>query len=153
MSDVPDDLTSIGRHRGNEPPTETGQEVRSPSGPEPDAKPADPSRALFQVVRASDRLQIRVHSPRAQVPAPEEDLSEVGQYRTADALRSALEEVEIDGWTAVFEDAQTGKVLTDPDATADHAWIGNPRYETITFFADEDAANDYLSGRNDPAQS
>jgi hypothetical protein len=148
MTDVPDDLTSVGRHRGNEPPTETGQEVRSPEGPDPETTPADPSPALFQVLRASDPnlVQIRVHSPRAEVPAPEEEVDEIGQYRTVDGLRDALTEAEIDSDWAVFVDAEANRVLTDANVTPDHAWIGRPRFETITFFADEDAAAEYTRG-------
>lgn len=153
MSDIPDDLTSVGSHHGNEPPTETGQEVRSPSGPPPDSTPADPAPALFQVVRYPDptRVQIRVHSPRADVPPPEDGPEELGQYRTVAALREALADAEIDGSTAVFEDAETDKVLTDADVTPDHAWIGQPRYETITFFADADAADAYVADRSSSA--
>ena len=148
MTDVPDDLTSVGRHRGNEPPTETGQEVRSPEGPDPETTPADPAPALFQVVRASDpdRVQVRVHSPRAEVPAPEEEFDEIGQYRTVDGLRDALTEAAIDGYWAVFEDAEADRVLTDAKVTPDHAWIGRPRFETTSFFADEDAADAYAHG-------
>lgn len=144
MSDVPDDLTSVGRHRGNPPPTETGQEVRSPDGPDPETTSAHPSPALFQLVRqADDRLQIRVHSARADVPAPDDDSEEIGQYRTVDSLRNALNDASIEGQTAVFEDAETGKIRTDQDVSPDHAWIGRPRYEVITFFADPDAAIEY----------
>ncbi len=148
MNDVPDDLTSVGRHYGNDPPTETSQEVRSPKGPDPDTTPAEPSPALFQLVRepGADRVQIRVHSARAKVPAPEDGPEEIGQYRTVEALRDALAEASIEGRTAVFEDAETDQVLTDSDVSADHAWIGRPRYEVITFFADADAAEKYVQG-------
>jgi hypothetical protein len=153
MTDVPDDLTSVGRHHGNDPPTETGQEVRSPSGPPPDSTAAEPSPALFQLVRAADpdRVQIRVHSARADVPPPEEGPEELGQYRTVEALREALADADVDGHTAVFEDAEAEKVLTDAPVTPDHAWIGQPRYETVTFFADPDAAAAYASTLDRPA--
>jgi len=153
MTDVPDDLTSVGRHHGNEPPTETGQEVRSPSGPDPDSTPADPAPALFQLVRdtSPDRVQIRVHSPRADVPAPADGPEEIGQYRTVASLREALADAEIDGHAAVFEDVEAEKVLTDTDVTPDHAWIGQPRYETITFFADADAATEYADSLDHPS--
>lgn len=148
MTDVPDDLTSVGRHRGNDPPTETGQEVRSPDGPDPETKSAEPTPALFQVLRTADpdRVQVRAHSPRADVPSPEDDTEELGRPRTVDALRDALKNAEIDGSTAVFEDAEADRVLTDTSVTPDHAWIGRPRFETITFFADEDAASEYVRG-------
>jgi hypothetical protein len=153
MSDVPDDLTTVGRHQGNAPPTETGQEVRSPDGPEPDTTPATPSRALFQLVRTpdNDRVQIRVHSPRADVPPPDDETEEIGQYRRIDALRAALEAASIDGQTAVFDDAETGKLLTDSDVSSDHAWIGKPRYEVITFFSDDDAATAYAQNPDQSA--
>lgn len=150
MSDVPDDLTSVGRHHGNDPPTETGQEVRSPEGPDPESDPADPAPALFQLLRDADtdHVQIRVHSPRAEVPSPEDGPGELGQYRTVSALRDALDEASIEGETAVFEDAQTGKILTDTDVASDHAWIGQPRYKVITFFPTEEAANEYVQDSN-----
>jgi hypothetical protein len=148
MTDVPDDLTSVGRHHGNDPPTETGQEVRSPDGPDPNSAPAAPTPALFQVVRAPDGapVQIRVHSPRAEVAPPEDETDELGQYRSVSALREALSGADIDGWTAVFEDGEADRVLTDTDVTPDHAWIGRPRYDTITLFPDPEAAEEYVSG-------
>jgi len=141
MSDLPDDLSSGGTHSGNEAPTETNQTVRCPEGPDPRTNTAEPASALYQLVRPSseDRLQIRVHPPRAQVFADDET-EELGQYRTVDALREALNDVPVDGWTGVFEEAEADRVLTD-DVSADHPWIGQPRYETITLFAaEEDAA-------------
>jgi len=155
MSDVPDDLTSVGRHQGNDPPTETGQEVRSPDGPDPETSPATPTPALFQLVRDPDtnRIQIRVHSPRADVPAPDDGPDELGQYRTVDDLRAALEDASIDGHTAVFEDAELDKVLTEADVSPDHAWIGQPRYEVVTFFADDAAAAEYVQGLTQSADA
>jgi hypothetical protein len=154
MDDLPDDLTSVGSHHGNDPPTETGQEVRSPDGPDPDSSPASPAPALFQLVRdtAQDRLQIRVHSARTEAPpTPDsEDVEEIGQYRSVDALRAALREESIEGRVAVFEDAESETVLTDERVTADHAWIGQPRYERITFVADEGDVSDYVSGLEYP---
>ncbi|MFB6249406.1 MAG: hypothetical protein ABEL97_12630 [Salinibacter sp.] len=153
MDDLPDDLTSVGRHHGNEPPTDTGQEVRSPEGPDPDSTPATPAPALFQVVRRpdADRIQIRVHSARAQISPPEaEDTEEIGQYRSVDDLRAALSDADVDGRIAIFEDAESETVLTDTDVTPDHAWIGQPRYERITFVADEGDVSDYVGGLDRP---
>jgi hypothetical protein len=154
MDDLPDDLTSVGRHHGNEPPTETGQEVRSPDGPDPDSSPAAPAPALFQLLRDTDRarLQVRVHTARTEdPPVPEaEGIEEVGQYRSVDALRAALEEAGLDGAPAVFEDAEAETVLAEDAVTADHAWIGQPRYERITVFADEGDRSDYVSGLDRP---
>ncbi|PQJ33585.1 hypothetical protein BSZ35_02310 [Salinibacter sp. 10B] len=153
MDDLPDDLTSVGSHHGNQPPTETGQEVRSPSGPDPDSTPASPTPALFQLVRETDanRIQVRVHSARAQVSSPEaETIEEVGQYRTVDELRTALREAPIEGRIAIFEDAKTETVLTDDDATADHPWIGQPRYERITFVSDDAAVSNYVNSLDRP---
>ena len=155
MTDVPDDLTSVGRHHGNDPPTDTGQEVRSPKGPDPNSAPADPAPALFQVVEAptANRIQIRVHSARAEIAPPGDDTEEIGQYRSVSALREALSSAAIDGWTAVFEDTETATVRTETDVTPDHAWIGQPRYETITLFADADAADAYVDDLDRPAPS
>jgi len=153
MTDLPDDLTAVGRHRGNDAPTETGKEVRCPEGPPPDATPATPATALFQVVRRPDpdRIQIRIHSARAQISAPEhEETEEIGQYRSVDDLRAGLADVSIEGRTAVFEDAEADTVLTDTDVSPDHAWIGQPRYERITFVEDEGAASDYVSTLDRP---
>lgn len=141
MTDIPDDLTDVGFHRGNPSPRETGQTVRSPEGPDPGASEAQPSTALFQLVRTPSerRLTVRSHSARAEVPAPEEG-EEVGQYRTVDALREALAEAGVEGMAAVFEDAEANRVLVDDDVTAEHTWIGQARYPTIVFFeAPEDA--------------
>lgn len=154
MADLPDDLPSVGRHQGNDPPPETGQGVRSPDGPAPDSSPASPAPALFQLVRdtAHDRLQIRVHSARAEdPPGPDDvDVDELGQYRSIDDLRAALRDATLDGRIAIFEDAEADTVLTDDDVTADHAWIGQPRYERITFVADEGDVSDYVSSLDSP---
>lgn len=153
MADLPDDLTSVGRHRGNDPKPDTGQEVRSPEGPDPETNPATPAPALFQLVQDSttDRIQIRVHSARTEdPPAPDGDVEEIGQYRSTDALREALRDASIEGRTAVFEDAESETVLTEDEASPDHAWIGQPRYERITFVADADAVSDYVSGLEYP---
>jgi hypothetical protein len=153
MTDLPDDLTAVGHHRGNDAPTETGKEVRCPEGPPPDSSPATPATALFQLVHQTDadRLQIRVHSARAQISPPEdEDIEELGQYRSVEDLREALADASVEGRTAVFEDAETDNVLTDADVSPDHAWIGQPRYERITFVKDEGAASDYLSELDRP---
>jgi hypothetical protein len=153
MDDLPDDLTSVGRHHGNEPPTETGQEVRSPEGPDPDSSPATPAPALFQVVRHADadRIQVRVHSARAEVSAPEaDDVEELGQYRSVDVLREALTDADVEGRIAIFEDAESETVLTEEQVSPAHSWIGQPRYERITFVADEGDASDYVSGLDRP---
>lgn len=153
MDDVPDDLTSVGRHHGNEPPTETGQEVRSPDGPPPDASPASPAPALFQLVRDTeqDHLQVRVHSARTEEPpTPDDAIDEIGHYRSVDDLRAALREESVEGRVAVFEDAEAETVLTDANVTPDHAWIGQSRYERITFVEDEGDVSDYVSGLKYP---
>lgn len=154
MSDIPDDLTSVGRHHGGDPPEKTGQTVSSPEGPDPSASQAEPSPALFRLVRRADadQLQIRVHSPRAELSEIEDDAEELGQYRTAEALRDALADAGIDGWTGVFEDAEANRVLSDTVAP-DHVWIGQPRYERITLFADPNAAADYAESRPRPDDS
>ena len=155
MTDVPDDLSSVGRHHGDDPATETGQEVRSPQGPDPGTTPASPSPALFQVVRdpEAETVQIRVHSARADVPSPDDDTEELGQYRTVEALRDGLSEADIEGRATVFEDAEADKVLIDTDVTPDHAWIGRPRFETITFVADEEAAQAYADDLDRPSEA
>jgi len=144
MSDLPNDLTSVGAHEGNSPPTNTSQTVRCPQGPDPSSEAAQPSSALYQLLRpaSAGQLQIRVHPPRAQIAAPADDTEEIGQYRTVEALRTALAEASVEEWTGVFEDAEAGRVITDA-VTSDHPWIGQPRYETVTLFAEADAATAY----------
>lgn len=151
MTDIPDDLTDIGTHRGNQPPPDTGQTVRSPTGPDPSASEAQPSSALFQVVQvpSENRLTVRAHSARAHVSAPDEG-EEVGQYRTADALRDALADVGIDGRVAVFEDAEANRVLVDEEVTANHAWIGQPRYPTVAFFETTEEAHAFAEAHERP---
>lgn len=151
MSELPDDLTDVGIHRGNQPPTETGQTVRSPEGPDPRAFEAQPSPALFQVVRSSTapRLTVRVHSARAELEEPTEG-EEVGQYRTPEALREALSAEGIAEMVAVFEDVEANRVLVETDVTADHAWIGQPRYSTIAFFETRDDAHAFAESHDRP---
>lgn len=152
MSDVPDDLTSVGAHKGNPPPPETGQEVRSPQGPDPSTTPVTPSSAQFQIVRDPDRdrIQVRTHSPRAEVSAPDDPLEGLGTYRSADALRKALADTAVPGRTAVFEDSEADEVLTQTDVDPSHAWIGRPRFRTITFLVDDEAATEYVNGLDRP---
>lgn len=151
MADLPDDLTDIGVHRGNQLPTETGQTVRSPEGPDPRAADAEPSPALFQLIRepTGSRLTVRTHSARAEVEEPENG-GELGQYRTTDALRDALSEAGIADAVAVFEDADANRVLVDADVTAEHAWIGQPRYSTIVFFETRDEAEAFADSHDYP---
>jgi len=151
MTDVPDDLSSVGKHRGNQPPTETGQEVRSPEGPDPQSTSATRTAALFQLLRHDTEgwLRLRVHSARADVSEETGDVKEVGQYRTVHTLRTALREESIAGTAGVFEDADSGEVLTDEHVTTDHAWIGQPRFQTITFFPSAEAASEYVDSLTD----
>jgi hypothetical protein len=151
MSDLPDDLTDVGVHRGNQPPTETGQTVRSPEGPDPGASDAQPSPALFQIVRPSTepRFVVRAHSARAEVEEPEEG-DEVGRYRTIDALRETLSEIGIADTVAVFEDVEANRVLVDADLTAEHAWIGQPRYPSIAVFETRDEAEAFAEAHDRP---
>lgn len=149
MTDIPDDLTDVGAHHGNEPPPETGQTVRSPEGPDPSESEAQPSPGLFQLIRpaAGDRLKVQVHSARAEVPAPEEG-EEVGRHRTVDALRTALAEEGVDEMAAVFEDADVDRLLVERNVTAEHVWIGQPRYPTITFFPSAEDAQAFADGHD-----
>lgn len=141
MADIPDDLTDVGAHHGNQPPPDTGQTVRSPTGPDPEGTDARPSPALFQVVRtpSENRLTVHAHSARAEVAAHDEG-EEVGQYRTVAALRDALADEGIEEGAAVFEDAEAGRVLVETEVAADHAWVGQSRYPTITFFESAEEA-------------
>lgn len=149
MDDIPDDLTDVGDHHGNDPPPETGQTVRAPEGPDPGASDAQPSPALFQLVRraSEDRLAVQAHSARAQVTPPD-DGTEIGQYRTVEDLREALADEGIDGRAAVFEDAESDRLLVETDVTADHAWIGQPRYPTITVFETEEDARAFAGAED-----
>ena len=145
MSEIPDDLPAVGTHRGNDSPEEIGQTISSPEGPDPSGQAARPADALFQLLSDSsaDRVQIRVHSARTHLDPPEEEtFDEVGQYRTVDALREALDDIGISGWTGVFENPSAGRALT-AEVSADHSWIGSENYTTITFFPEADAASDY----------
>lgn len=152
MTDIPDDLSDVGAHQGNPPPSETGQTVRSPEGPDPAASEAQPSPALFQVVRSpdDDRITVRAHSPRAEVDAPDAG-DEMGRYRTPEELRTALASHDRgEGAVAVFVDAEADRVLVVEEVTADHAWIGQPRYPTVALFASHDAAEAYAETHERP---
>lgn len=148
MEDIPDDLTDVGTHGGNQPPTETGQTVRAPTGPDPSAEEAQPVSALFQVIRDSSpqRLTVQTYSARTELSEPEEG-KQIGQYRTVESLRDALAQAGIDGWTAVFEEKDGDRFILSPDVTADHSWIGQPAYQRVTFFADEEDAHSYVEVR------
>jgi len=152
MSDLPDDLSDVGTHRGNQPPTETGQTVRSPEGPDPGTSDAQPSPALFQIVRKPNegRLVLRMHSARVEEVEETEGDEELGRYRTEDAVRDGLSEVGIAGRVAVFEDAEADRVLVDADVTADHAWIGQPRFRVISFFDTREEADAFAEAHSRP---
>lgn len=143
MSETPDDLPAVGTHRGNDAPEDLGQTISSPEGPDPSPGTARPADALFQLLSDSsgDRVQIRVYSARTHLDPPEEEtFDEVGQYRTVDALREALDDIGISGWTGVFENPSAGRALT-AEVSPDHSWIGSAEYTTITFFPEADAAS------------
>ena len=152
MVDLPDDLPDVGAHRGDNPPEETGQTVRSPRGPDPSTSRARPAEALFQVIRdpAHGRLAVRAHPPRAEATAPETG-DEVGQFRTAEALRDALADVGLEEWVAVFEDAQADRMHVDDDVTAHHAWLGRARYSAVVFFETIEEARSFANGHDRPA--
>jgi hypothetical protein len=152
MVDLPDDLPDVGAHRGKNPPEETGQTVRSPEGPDPSASRARSIEALFQVIRgpAHGRLVIRAHPARAEATAPETG-DEVGQFRTAAALRDALADVGLEEWVAVFEDAQADRMHVDDDVTAHHAWLGRARYSTVAFFETIEEARSFADAHGRPA--
>ena len=154
MADIPEDLTNVGAHHGNDPPPETGQTVRSPEGPNPSASAARPSPALFQLVRSpsENRLTVHAHSARAEVSDPEDGEEEVGQYRTVEALREALADEHIDEMVVVFEDAEANRMLVESDVTADHAWIGQPRYRRIGFFESAEEAESFAAARDAEGQ-
>lgn len=148
MVDIPDDLTDVGTYHGNQPPPDTGQTVRSPTGPNPETTEATPSPALFQMVRTSseDRLTVHAHSARAEASAPDEG-EEEGRCRTVAALRDALRDEGLDGHAAVFEDAEAGRMLVETNVTADHNWIGQSRYPTIAFFESAEEAQAFASAK------
>ena len=151
MADLPDDLSDVGTHRGNDPEPETGQTVRSPTGPDPNATEAQPALSLFVVVRAPSgkRLSIQAHSPQAEVAGPDEG-EEVGRYRTVEALREALADTEMDEYVAVFEDVEANRVLVEDDVSARHAWIGKLRYPRITLFQDAEEAGAFAEAHELP---
>jgi len=152
MTDLPDDLSDVGTHRGNDPEPETGQTVRSPTGPDPNATEAQPALGLFVVVRApsGQRLSIQAHSPQAEVGEPD-DGEEVGRYHSVEALRDALvDTAEMDAYVAVFEDAEADRVLVEDDVSARHPWIGKPRYPRITLFRDGEEADAFAEAHERP---
>ncbi|WP_232798069.1 hypothetical protein [Salinibacter altiplanensis] len=152
MAALPEDLSGVGTHRGNNPESETGQTVRSPTGPDPNATEAQPAPGLFLVVRApsEERLSIQAHSAQAEVDGPD-DGDEVGRYRTVDALRAALADLEMSEYVAVFEDAEANRVLVEDDVSGQHAWIGTPRYPQITLFREAEKARAFAKAHEFPA--
>ncbi len=147
MSDTPDDLPAVGTHRGGDSPGDLGLSKNSPEGPDPSGGTAHPADALFQLISdaSDDRIQLRVHSARTHVSPPAEaDREEIGQYRTVEALRDALDATGMDGWTGVFENPDAGRALT-AEVAPDHPWIGSEKYPTITFFPEADAASDFAA--------
>lgn len=151
MTDVPDDLTTEGTHRGNEPPEDTGRTVRSPEGPDPSTGSAQETPALFQVMRAADDadrsgFRIRTHPPRRVVEDADDGYEEVAQVHTPDSLREVLGDLPEGPYHVVFEVHDDGEVYVEHDAALDHPWLFKPRYDLATLFPTADAASAYAEG-------
>lgn len=149
--EVPSDLTTEGSHRGNDPPTETGRTVRSPTGPDPASGSAQVTPALFQVMRATDgeTVRIRVHPPRRVVEEADDGYSEVAQLRTPDALRETLDSLDSGDGHAVFEVHDSGEVYVEHETSLDHPWLTKPEYDVATFFRSAEAAAEYADDLRD----
>ena len=150
MSDVPDDLTTEGRHRGASPSSDTGRTVRSPTGPDPGSGSAHKIPALFQVMTAdgdatADRIRIRTHPPRRVVDDVDDGFEEVAQTSTPDDLSDVLDELPDMKYYMVFEtsgdDETETEVLVEERAALDHPWLFENRYDVVTLFpSSEDGA-------------
>jgi hypothetical protein len=145
MMDIPDDLNDPGRHRGNDPPPDTGRTVRSPGGPDPGSGSATPTPARYQLLRHTDadRFRLRAHPPRAVVDGVDDGYEEVGQYGTPGAVQDALADLPERPYHIVFEVGDGDEVFLERDSARDHPWLGNPEYAVATFFTDPDAAAEY----------
>lgn len=149
--DLPDDLTAQGSHRAHPPPNDTGRTVRSPTGPDPAQGSATVTPALFQVMEGahddtSGRIRIRTHPPRRVVEDADDGYREVAQARTPGDLRDALSDLPDRADHAVFEVHDDGEVYVEPDASLDHPWLAQPRYDVVTFFPSAEAAQEYTDG-------
>jgi len=149
--EIPRDLTTEGSHRGNDPPTDTGRTVRSPTGPDPASGSAHVTPALFQVMQATDgeTVRIRVHPPRRVVEDADDGYTEVAQRRTPDALRETLDAMAAASYHAVFEVHDTGEICVEQETSLDHPWVTKPEYDVATFFRSADAATDYANDLGD----
>lgn len=150
MTDVPDDLTSEGTHRGNEPPSDTGRTVRSPEGPDPGSGSAKEAPALFQVMKAADGepIRVRLHPPRRMVGTTDDGYEEIAQVYTPEDLRKALEDqaadqdAAVDDYHIVYESHDPAEVRTE-SAHLDDAALYRPTYDVATLFRSSEDASTY----------
>ncbi len=154
MTEIPDDLTSEGTHRGNAPPNDTGRTVRSPEGPDPGSGSAHEAAALFQLMTQveGDTARIRLHPPRRMVDSADEGYEEIAQVYTPDDLREAVEELPADEYHIVYEAPDRHEICTET-ARLDDAGLYRPTYELATLFPSSEAASDYVASRESSASS
>lgn len=154
MTDVPDDLTSEGTHRGNEPPADTGRTVRSPEGPDPGSGSANEAPALFQLMTEveGDSVRVRIHPPRRMVDTADEGYEELAQVYTPDDLRKAVEELPADEYHIVYEAPDRSEVRTET-ARLDNASLYKPTYDLATLFQSSEAASEYVDSLESSASS
>lgn len=145
---IPDDLSTEGAHRANDPPNDTGGTTRSPTGPDPASGSAEVTPALFQVMqgRSEESIRVRVHPPRRVVEDADEEYEDVAQVRTPDALREVLGDLPDAEYHAVFEVHDTGRAYVEHQTSLDHPWLFPPEYDLATFFRSADAAAEYAEG-------
>lgn len=145
MSDVPDDLTTEGTHRGGDPPEDTGRTVRAPDGPDDGAKDARTTPARFQLMKHKDALRYRVRAfpPRTVVSDADDGYTEVDQFTHPDDLREALVDLPDATFTIVFEDPDADAPFVERTTSATHPWLGKPQYDVATLFTDPEAAQAY----------
>jgi hypothetical protein len=134
----PDDLTTTGEYRGPEPPEETGQTVSAPSRPESGGADASVRPATFQWMKHEEheRYRVRTWSPRAVDTPPDDGYGHLGRYGSASDLRDAIaSDLSGETYTIEFEESD-GSTYVEHDAGPGHEWLGDPRFDLATIYAD-----------------
>jgi len=140
-----DSLPRTGRHTDDSGAThESGMNVRAPLPPDEQKSPAKVTRT-YQLVYDRGR---GCHRVRTREDAPVGDECDViGRYETDQALIAALEDVPDKPSIAVFEDEDAGKVYMEHLTQLSDNWVGGGQFDQVTFFADEESANQYVEER------
>lgn len=141
-------IPTQGTHRDTEGVPDQNASVRSPNPSDVEAtgRPVDPT---YQLLKHKEQGIYRLRAWQTdEIEVPEDTYQEQGRYRShewADALQPVTESEHF----VVFENTGTGEVYFDRERNLSADWTGGGRFDVVTVFEDEEAAETYARQRSD----